>query len=65
MLSARAALPLRAFTLLVPTEDLDAPPPTVELLGSDSGGATGLRLGSGETVVYRDHDVVLGRAGDA
>ena len=65
MLSARAALPLRAFTLLVPTEDLDAPPPTVELLGSDSGGATGLRLGSGETVEYRDHDVVLGRAGDA
>ncbi len=36
MFSARSVLPLRAFTLLLPSEDLDAQPPTVDLVGGES-----------------------------
>jgi uncharacterized heparinase superfamily protein len=64
MFSTRAALPLRAFTLLWPTEDVNAPPPAVELVGSERGSA-GLRFGPAETVFFRDHEVVFGQAGDA
>jgi hypothetical protein len=64
MFSARAELPLRAFTLLWPTEDVNAPPPAVDLVGSERGSA-GLRFAPGETVFFRDHEVVFGQAGDA
>ncbi len=64
MFSTRGAFPLRALTLLWPTEDVNAPPPAVELVGSERGSA-GLRFSPGETVLFRDHEVVFGQAGDA
>ena len=59
MFSTRAALPLRAFTLLLPTEDVNATPPALDLVGSERGPA-GLRFASGETVLFREDEVVLG-----
>jgi hypothetical protein len=57
--SARARLPLRLLTLLVPQEDPDVEPPSVTVLTGAGGDPQGVVLAGCDTVLFEEGAVVL------